>query len=58
MRIVALEEHYLFPDLLEQIPHEAIVRRGMPKPGSPEAALAPRALLADLGRDRIADMDA
>ena len=58
MRIVTLEEHYMFPDLVERIDPAAIARRGMPKPGSPEAALAPRALLADLGRDRIADMDA
>jgi len=58
MRIVTLEEHYTFPDLVERIDPAAIVRRGMPKPGSPEAALAPRALLADLGKDRIADMDA
>ena len=58
MRIVALEEHYLFPDLAERVDPAAIVRRGMPAPGSPAAALAPRALLADLGKDRIADMDA
>ena len=58
MRIVALEEHYLFPDLVERIDPAAIVRRGMPAPGSPAAALAPRALLADMGKDRIADMDA
>jgi len=58
MRIVTLEEHYTFPDLVERIDPAAIVRRGMPRPGSPEAALAPRALLADMGKDRIADMDA
>jgi len=58
MRIVALEEHYLFPDLVERIDPAAIIRRGMPAPGSPAAALAPRALLADMGKDRIADMDA
>ena len=58
MRIVALEEHYLFPDLVERVDPAAIVKRGMPAPGSPAAALAPRALLADMGKDRIADMDA
>src|SRR5437660_294444 len=40
MRIVTLEEHYLFPDLTARIDPEAIVRRGMPRPGSPEAVLA------------------
>jgi predicted TIM-barrel fold metal-dependent hydrolase len=58
MRIVALEEHYLFPDLVDRVDPAAIVKRGMPAPGSPAAALAPRALLADMGKDRIADMDA
>jgi hypothetical protein len=58
MRIVVLEEHYQFPDLVERVDPAAIVRRGMPAPGSPAAALAPRALLADMGKDRIADMDA
>src|SRR5258707_14011342 len=58
MRIVALEEHYQFPDLVERVDPAAIVKRGMPAPGSAAAALAPRALLADMGGDRIADMDA
>src|SRR5579864_6613240 len=58
MRIVALEEHYMFPDLVERIDPDAIARRGMPRPGTPEYALGPRAALADLGKDRIADMDA
>lgn len=58
MRIVTLEEHYIFPDLAEQIDLDAIARRGMPLPGSPAAAAAPRQLLADLGAERLADMDA
>jgi predicted TIM-barrel fold metal-dependent hydrolase len=58
MRIVTLEEHCIFPDLATRIDPEAIARRGMPQPGSPQAAFAPQALLADLGKDRIADMDA
>jgi len=58
MRIVALEEHYMFPDLVERIDPDAIARRGMPRPGTPEYAQAPRAALAELGKDRIADMDA
>jgi predicted TIM-barrel fold metal-dependent hydrolase len=58
MRIVTLEEHYIFADLADQVDHEAIARRGMPLPGSAAAAAAPRKLLADLGADRLADMDA
>ncbi len=58
MRIVTLEEHYIFPDLAEQVDLDAIARRGMPLPGSAAAAAAPRKLLADLGAERLADMDA
>ena len=58
MRIVTLEEHYTFADLAEQVDHDAIARRGMPLPGTPAAAAAPRQLLNELGGDRIADMDA
>ena len=55
MRIVTLEEHCIFPDLAARFDPEIVARRGMPQPGSPGA---PHALLADLGPDRIADMDA
>ena len=58
MRIVTLEEHFTIPDIAAKIDPDAIARRGWPKPGSPQAAFMPHRLLADIGPDRIADMDA
>ena len=58
MKIVTLEEHFIFPDLTMQISHEAIVRRGWPLPGSSRAAFIPSEKLIDLGSERLADMDA
>ena len=58
MRIVALEEHFVVPDLTKKIDTDALTRRGWPAPGSAVAAHMPIKELADLGPTRIADMDA
>jgi uncharacterized protein len=58
MRIVALEEHFTLPDLLKKVDTGAIVRRGLPLPGSPQLAFRPHEQLADTGAARLADMDA
>jgi uncharacterized protein len=58
MRIVTLEDHFTIPELSSQIDVEAVVRRGWPRPGSPQAALMPQARLADTGTMRLSDMDA
>jgi uncharacterized protein len=57
MRIVALEEHFTLPDLLKKVDPAAIVRRGLPLPGSPQLAFRPLEQLADTGAARLADMD-
>jgi predicted TIM-barrel fold metal-dependent hydrolase len=57
VRIVTLEEHFTIPALTAKIDPEAIARRGWQKPGSPQAAPMPHEALADLGPNRIADMD-
>jgi hypothetical protein len=58
MRIVAVEEHFTFPDLLGRIDLATLDRNGWPAPGTATLnAISPPAL-ADTGRDRIADMDA
>ena len=58
MRIVALEEHFVIPDLTKRIDAEALTRRGWPIPGSAVAAHMPIKELADFGPARLADMDA
>ena len=58
MRIVTLEEHFIVPDLTKQISDEAIVKRGWPLPGSPQARFIPSDKLIDVGANRLADMDA
>ena len=57
MRIVTLEEHFTIPDISAKIDPDAIARRGWLKPGSPQASPMPHQLLADMGPNRIADMD-
>jgi predicted TIM-barrel fold metal-dependent hydrolase len=57
MRIVTLEEHFIFPDLSAQIDTDITVKRGWPAPDSPQAASIPQAALSDLGPKRLADMD-
>jgi predicted TIM-barrel fold metal-dependent hydrolase len=58
VRIVALEEHFTLPDLLNKVDPGAISRRGLPLPGSPQLAFRPNQQLADTGAARLADMDA
>jgi predicted TIM-barrel fold metal-dependent hydrolase len=58
MRIVALEEHFIVPDIVAGISPEAIVARGFPGPGVVWSQTLKRAELIDLGTARLADMDA
>lgn len=53
MRIVALEEHFAVPELIRKIDPGAIVRRGFPV----GRWKGPDKQLADLGADRLAEMD-
>ena len=58
MRIVALEEHFTIPELVRQIDRAVITRRGFPPPEVPWGPMRQVGRLADLGPDRLADMDA
>lgn len=58
MRVVALEEHLIIPELSQAIDPAVAAGRGWPQPGSPQAASGPTARLIDTGPDRVADMDA
>jgi uncharacterized protein len=53
MRVIALEEHFLFPDLVERIPAAARTARGF----ALDRGFGPAAQLSDLGAARIDDMD-
>ncbi|MGH7153002.1 MAG: amidohydrolase family protein [Acetobacteraceae bacterium] len=57
MRIVALEEHFSIPALVERIDPALIARRGFPSPGGSTGPWRKREELADFGPVRIADMD-
>lgn len=54
-RIVALEEHFQLPDLIDRIPPAAIAEWGWPNPMPPQMRQDER--LGDLGATRLADMD-
>ncbi|WP_213993077.1 amidohydrolase family protein [Sodalis sp. dw_96] len=58
MRIVALEEHFNFPDMIARLPAALIRNRGWPE-GSDAPALMQRIAqqLPELGANRLADMD-
>ena len=58
MRIVALEEHCIFPDLAARIRPEAIIARGLTPGGHQPPVVARRDQLQDTGAGRLADMDA
>lgn len=58
MRIVALEEHFVAPELVARIDPALIQRRGFPPPGVTWSQAIKRDVLADLGSARITDMDA
>src|ERR1700722_9331734 len=53
MRIVALEEHFAIPAIIRKIGSDAIARRGFPI----GRWKAPDRQLADLGAERLGDMD-
>ena len=58
MRIVAVEEHFVYADLLARIDSNTLVRNGWPAQGTAlHEALNPRGL-ADVGEERIVAMDA
>jgi len=58
MRVVALEEHFLIPELAARIDPELVAKRGWPRPGTSQASAGPQAKLIDMGPNRLADMDA
>jgi uncharacterized protein len=53
MRVIALEEHFLFEDLVDRIPVSARVARGFPPGRGP----GPNQQLGDVGAGRVEDMD-
>lgn len=57
MRIVALEEHFNFPDLSRRVPAEVVVRRGYPHPDTPSARPEVDAKLVDFDAARLASLD-
>ena len=57
MRIVAVEEHFTFPDLLGRIDLATLDRNGWPAPGTATFNAINPPALADTGRERIAAMD-
>ena len=58
MRIVAVEEHFTFPDLLGRIDPVTMHRNGWPVPGTAAFNAINPSALAETGRGRIAAMDA
>ena len=58
MRIVTVEEHFVFSDLLARIEPGVLDRNGWPVPGTPGFAAVVPPALADTGAGRLADMDA
>ena len=58
MRIVAVEEHFTFPYLLDRIDLATLDRNGWPAPGTATFKAINPPALADTGRERIAAMDA
>jgi predicted TIM-barrel fold metal-dependent hydrolase len=58
MRIVALEEHFVAPDLIRRIDPAVIARRGFPPPDAAWGPASRQDELADLGPARLHDMDA
>jgi predicted TIM-barrel fold metal-dependent hydrolase len=58
MRIVALEEHFIVPEITAGIPAAVVTGRGFPGPGVVWSQTVKRAELIDLGAPRLADMDA
>ncbi len=57
MRIVAVEEHFAFADLLARIAPQALTSNGWPLPGTDVFQALNPAALTDIGRQRIEAMD-
>jgi predicted TIM-barrel fold metal-dependent hydrolase len=57
MRIVALEEHFNFPDLSRRVPADVVVRRGYPHPDAPSARPEVDSRLVDFEQGRLASLD-
>jgi predicted TIM-barrel fold metal-dependent hydrolase len=57
MRIVALEEHFVIPEMTQRIPPGMIAGMGWPRPEDMPAEMARPVQLKDLGDARLADMD-
>jgi hypothetical protein len=58
MRVIALEEHFVLPDLMNRIPTQRISDRGNPSSDqAPSLLKTASKRLADLGEGRLADMD-
>ena len=53
MRIVAVEEHFTFPDLLSRIDLATLERNGWPAPGTATFKAINPPALADTGQERI-----
>lgn len=58
MRIVALEEHFMLPELVGRIDRGTIEKRGFPPPEVPWGQASKQNELKELGAPRLADMDA
>lgn len=58
MRIVALEEHVNFPELVSRIPEEVVIARGWPAPSNPNSFLKRvEPQLVEIGEERLGKMD-
>lgn len=57
MRIIALEEHYAIPSLVDRIDPELKVKRGFPHPDAPSARPQIDANLVEMGDERLRSMD-
>jgi predicted TIM-barrel fold metal-dependent hydrolase len=57
MRIVAVEKHFTFPDILDRIDSATLTENGWPVPGTPVFKAINPPALAETGSGRIAAMD-
>src|SRR5213083_2050186 len=55
MRVVTLEEHFFFPDMMDRVPQSKVRESGWPT-AFPQA-MQSRTLIADLAEARLAEMD-
>ena len=57
MRVVALEEHFTVPALVQRIDQNAIIRRGFRSRNPPTTGPNPLELLPEIGQRRLQSMD-